>query len=218
MAAAGAGHIGNYEGCSFRIAGTGTFRGNRHAHPAIGRRNRTERVEEIRLEMVAPRRDVGRVVEALRRTHPYEEPAYDVYPLETAGTDYGMGVVGELGRECSLSTFLGTLKKRLGCNRLRWTGNPAARVRKVALCGGSGADLLDEAVRCQADVFVTADIKYHAFHDAAGRIALVDAGHYETEFPVLGAMATRLREVIRTERTPIPVMTTRRSTNPVAYM
>lgn len=218
MAAAGAGQIGNYEHCSFRTEGTGTFRGNLHADPAVGRRNRRERVQEVRLEMVTQRRQLPGVLEALKRAHPYEEPAYDVHLLDNPSRDHGMGVVGELDRPVPLSRFLGSLKRRLGCRHLRWSGNPAAPVRRIAVCGGAGADLLEDAVRSGAEVFVTADLRYHAFHDATGRIALVDAGHHETEFAVIGGIAARLREFLRGERSSLPVMTARTSTNPVRFM
>jgi dinuclear metal center YbgI/SA1388 family protein len=218
MAEAGAGRIGNYSSCSFRTPGTGTFLGNAVTRPAIGRRGRLEHVDEVRLEMVAPKRDLDRVLIALRGAHPYEEPAFDVIPLENTSTAYGMGIIGTLPRPVALRAFLPQLKKKLHCGALRWTGTPSATVRRVALCGGGGADLLDEAVRKKADVFVTADISYHRFHDAGGRIALVDAGHYETEFPVLDAVAVRLRQFVRGARSGIPVAVARTSTNPVAYL
>jgi dinuclear metal center YbgI/SA1388 family protein len=218
MSAAGAGTIANYDSCSFRTPGTGTFRGNRSSRPAVGKRGRMEQVQEVRLEMIAARRDLERVIAALKQAHPYEEPAYDVYPLENVSTAYGMGVLGTLPHSTPLRSFLASVKKRLGCGALRWTGTAGMRVRTVALCGGGGSELLDEAVRRGADVFVTADVSYHRFHDAAGRIALVDAGHFETEYPVLATVAARLRETLRGERTPVPVLMARSSINPVAYM
>jgi dinuclear metal center YbgI/SA1388 family protein len=218
MTAAGAGQIGNYTGCSFRTEGRGTFRGNRSSRPVVGKREQLEEVDEVRLEMMLARRDIDRVVAALRDAHPYEEPAYDVYLLENTDSGYGMGVIGELPQALTLHTFLRRLKQTLRCGALRWTGNPSGRVRKIALCGGSGSELLDEAVRHDADVFVTADVTYHRFHEAAGRIALVDAGHHETEYPVLATVASRLREFLRSEGTQIPVLMARSSTNPVAYL
>jgi len=218
MTEAGAGVIGNYNDCSFRAAGTGTFRGNSASRPAIGKRGRLEQVDEVRLEMIVARRDIAGVVAALKKAHPYEEPPCDVYPLENTSGAYGMGVLGTLPRSMPLRSFLASVKKRLGCGALRWSGTTGAAVRTIALCGGGGAELLEEAVRREADVFVTADVSYHRFHDAEGRIVLVDAGHFETEYPVLATVAARLRETLRSERTPVPVMMARSSTNPVAYM
>jgi dinuclear metal center YbgI/SA1388 family protein len=218
MAEAGAGIIGNYDYCSFSIEGTGRFRGSEVSSPTIGRKGSLEQVQEVRLEMVVPSWNVNRVVEAMRGAHPYEEVAYDVYTTENRSNDYGMGVLGTLPRPVRLETFLRTLKRVLGTHGLRFTGRPGASVQRVAACGGSGADLLPEAVRRGAEVFVTADVKYHSFRDAAGLIVLVDAGHFETEFPVVDAMVKRLTTVIRGRGERIPVRAARRQMTPVQSM
>jgi dinuclear metal center YbgI/SA1388 family protein len=217
MAEAGAGRIGNYDECSFQTSGTGTFRGNDASHPALGNRGKREQVREVRLEMLVPEWSVERVLSAMRREHPYEEVAFDIYPLENRSADYGMGVVGTLRPPVTLARFLRQVKRALGTGALRWTGNPAARVERVAACGGSGGELLEAAIRSKADVFVTADVKYHSFHDASGSIALVDAGHFETEAPVLGAVVHHLKEEFQRRRVRIPVYPAARSTNPVRY-
>ncbi len=197
MAAAGAGTIGNYDQCSFRLEGTGTFRGNAASSPRRGSRGVRERVPEVRLEMVVPSWRVDAVVVALRKAHPYEEVAYDIYPLENPSADHGMGVVGDLRRPVRLGAFLSTVRTALRAEGLRYAGNQRQMVRRIALCGGSGADLIPEAARAGADVFVTADLKYHAFHLATPTMALVDAGHFETELPVVGSIVRRLKEEIR---------------------
>lgn len=216
MAGAGAGVIGEYERCSFRTSGTGTFRGSRRARPAVGRALHLEQVQEVRLEMVVTADAAGAVVAAMRRVHPYEEPAVDVYPLDAGPADFGMGVVGELRRPVALGGFLAGVRRKLGTPHLRYTGDPRRRVRTVAVCGGSGAELLADAVRAGADAFVTADVKYHAFHEAAGHIALVDAGHHETEYPVVGAVVRRLRAAWGT-RNNAPPVTAAPTTNPIRY-
>ncbi len=218
MTEAGGGRIGNYDNCSFRTPGTGTFRGNESSNPAVGSRERLERAPEIRMEMIVPQWNVDGVLRAMTKAHPYEEPAYDIYPLENRFREFGMGVIGSLRQPVSLRTYLGRIKTALGTGTLRWTGNPRSMVRRVAACGGSGGDLLEAAVAGGADLFVSADLKYHRFHDAAGRIALVDAGHYETEIPVVRALVLRLREEFRGRRAPIPVFATARSTNPIHYV
>lgn len=215
MTAAGAGRIGNYTDCSFRSEGAGTFRGNQASRPAVGSRGSLERVSEVRLEMIAPEWAVDGVVHALKRAHPYEEVAYDLYPLENRSADFGMGVIGTLPRPVRLALFLSRVKRVLSSGALRWTGDPRRVVRRVAACGGSGGDLLSSAIDAGADVFVTADLKYHAFHDARGRIALVDAGHYETEQPVVGVLVRRLQKEIRLRGIRIPIFAASRSTNPV---
>jgi len=215
MAKAGAGVIGNYEACSFRIAGEGTFRGNAASNPAVGRREALERVQEMRLEMAVPGPRVSAVVAAMRASHPYEEVAFDVYPVDGPSREYGTGVVGELDRPLKLRSFLGRVRRSLGIPHLRYTGNPDRAVRRVAVCGGSGAELLPAAIAAGADAFVTADVKYHAFHDSAGAIALIDAGHYETEVPVVHSLARRLAARLR--GTGILVSSTRVTTNPVRW-
>jgi dinuclear metal center YbgI/SA1388 family protein len=218
MSGAGAGIIGNYDRCSFRIGGTGTFRGNAGSSPAIGTRGSLEHVDEVRLEMVVERDRLPAVLDALRKTHPYEEVAYDVYPVENAHPRYGMGAIGDLPRPVSLTAFLRRVRNTLGTGALRFTGDPGLRVRRIAVCGGSGSDLLELAVADSADVLVTADIPFHRFQDAVGRIALVDAGHHETEYPVLTTLAARIREECRQRGAQIPVAISAVRTNPVAYV
>jgi dinuclear metal center YbgI/SA1388 family protein len=215
MAEAGGGRVGAYENCSFRTAGRGTFRGTGTSHPVIGRKGVLEDVEEVRLEMAAPRRAVGKVVRAMIGAHPYEEVAYDVYPLDNTSSEYGMGTIGSLGRSVPLRQFLATVRSSLGAPALRWTGDPRSSVQKIALCGGSGSDLLPDAVRSGADVFVTADVRYHTYQEAEGTIALVDAGHYETEIPVVASVVARLRREIQSRGERIPVRAASQSTNPV---
>ena len=217
MARAGAGVIGNYDSCSFRTEGTGTFRGNESSSPRRGRRGALERVREVRLEMLAPSWKVDAVVEAMRRAHPYEEVAYDVYASEHRSGEHGMGVIGDLASPVSLRTFLGTVRRSLGTGALRYTGDVRRTIRRVAVCGGSGSDLTGEALRKGADVFVTADIKYHGFQDAPPAMALVDAGHFETELPVIPALVARLRQDLGSFPGKVPVNASRRSENPVHY-
>jgi dinuclear metal center YbgI/SA1388 family protein len=218
MAEAGAGVIGNYEHCSFRTPGSGTFRGNASSNPAVGQSGTREEVPEIRLEMVVQQWDVDRVVRAMKRTHPYEEVAYDVFASEVPVEAYGMGVIGTLPRAVPPAAFLRTIKRVLGTGMVRCTPFHTNRVQRVAACGGSGADLLGEAVRQGADLFITADVKYHAFHDAVGETILVDAGHWETEFPVVRVIAARLDKELRRRSRRLPVMVASTPTNPVRYV
>lgn len=218
MAEAGAGVIGNYDHCSFRAAGMGTFRGNDASSPAVGQKGKLERAPEVRLEMIAPQWAVDDVVRAIRRSHPYDEVAFDVLPLENTSSDFGMGAVGTLPHAMRLSRFLSHVKRTLGPGAVRWCGSPRTAVHRIALCGGSGGELLESAIRAGAEVFLSADLKYHAFHEAAGRIALIDAGHYETEVPVVGAIVARLRNELRRRGELIPVQAARRVDNFVRYV
>ena len=189
MADAGAGRIGGYEACSFQINGTGTFRPLEGAMPFIGTTGQLERVDEIRLEMVAPDWKIDAVIRAMRSAHPYEEVAYEVYDLSTTSMNVGVGAIGVLPKTESLKKFLTRVERSLHIPALRYAGNTTMSVTRVAVCGGSGSQYVAAAVREGADAFVTSDIRYHSFQDADGRIALIDAGHYETEWPALRRVA-----------------------------
>jgi dinuclear metal center YbgI/SA1388 family protein len=215
---AGAGVIGKYRHCSFRAEGTGTFLGDADAHPAVGHAGVLEHVPEVRLEMVVDRHIVPSVIGALLQSHPYEEPAYDLVPMENSHRTFGMGAIGDLSRPVSLAGFLRRVQTTLGAGALRYTGEPDKQIRRVAVCGGSGSNLISLAIARKADVFVTADVSFHRFQDAAGRIALVDAGHHETEFPVLTVLAGKVREACREHGAPTPVAVSAVRTNPIAYV
>ncbi len=217
MAMAGAGVIGNYDHCSFGTAGRGSFRGNENTSPAIGAKGRLENTTEIRLEMVVNQWDVPKVVTALREAHPYEEVAYDLYPLDNVSSEFGMGIVGTLKRPMRVRAFLEFVKKRLKVGGLRRGGSNNTMIRSVAACGGSGAELADAAVARGADAFITADVKYHDFHHAHGNILLIDAGHYETERPVVDAVVKRLKHEFHAKGITLPVAATHITTNPVSY-
>ncbi|MEE9225283.1 MAG: Nif3-like dinuclear metal center hexameric protein [Bacteroidota bacterium] len=217
MAGAGAGIIGNYECCSFRTAGTGTFRGMEGAKPFYGKLGTYETAKEVRLEMIVPRWALQQTLRAMKESHPYEEVAYDVYPLENENSSYGAGAVGDLPRPMRLRQFLVHVRRSLSANGIRYTGNLERRVHRVAVCGGSGSELLGAALEHDADVFITGDVKYHTFQEAEGNIALVDAGHYETEQVVLAAVADKLTRAIRDRRQRLSVLTTKKGTNPIHY-
>ncbi len=218
MAKAGAGRIGNYDACSFRTEGIGTFLGNERSNPRVGKRGKLEQVEETRLEMIVDEWNVGATVRALIGVHPYEEPSYEIYPTENISNDHGLGSIGQLETAQRPASFLRLVKRRLGAAALKCGGRMTGMIRRVALCGGSGSELLAEAIRQKADAFVTADVKYHSFHDAGKKILFVDAGHYETEFPVVRMLAKRIKEFIRERGSTVPVVVSRRSTNPITYV
>jgi len=215
MAKTGAGTIGDYDSCSFRVDGTGTFKGNAASHPSIGRRGSLERVNEVRLEMVAPTAGISSTVTAIRKTHPYEEVAYDIYPVNTPSANFGIGAIGTLEHEATLQSFLRKSKRVLSAQVLRYTGNKRKNVRTIAVCGGSGSDLLETAIRAKADVFVTADVRYHTFQAALDRIALVDAGHWETEHGILEPIRKRLTNAAQQLHQRVSITLAQTSTNPV---
>lgn len=211
----GAGTIGDYDSCSFRVEGMGTFKGTEASHPYVGRKQSLERIKEVRLEIIAPTASLSLVVGAMKRVHPYEEVSYDVYPLSTPSANYGVGAIGTLDHELTLHSFLRGCKQSLRAQSIRYTGNGQQKVRRIAVCGGSGSDLLEKAIRAKADVFVTADVRYHSFHEAIGRVALVDAGHWETEHCILEPVRRRLKDAARRLNQKVSITLAQTSTNPI---
>lgn len=181
MFAAGAGHIGNYDSCSFNIQGEGTFRGLDDSNPYVGEPGKLHLEKEARIEVVLPEYVQGKVVSALKAAHPYEEVAYDLYPLKNKWETVGLGMVGELEEPLAESDFLDLLKKTFGVAVVRHSPLRGKLVKKVAVMGGSGASYLSSAMSTGADFFVTGDAKYHEFFQPEGRIVLADIGHYESE-------------------------------------
>ncbi|MFW5752253.1 MAG: Nif3-like dinuclear metal center hexameric protein [bacterium] len=178
---AGAGHLGDYDSCSYNIKGTGTFRGLEGTNPFLGEKGKLSLEEETRIETIFPAYLSGKIVNALLESHPYEEVAYDIYPLENVHVNAGMGAIGVLEAPVIDEDFLLHVKDKLKAGVIRHTRLTGKRVQKVAVCGGSGISLLKDAIAAEADLFLTGDIKYHQFFDADNRVILADAGHYETE-------------------------------------
>jgi dinuclear metal center YbgI/SA1388 family protein len=195
MAHEGAGQIGEYSECSFRAPGTGTFRPSAAATPYSGETGELNQEAEERLEILVPTERVGDVVTALKTAHPYEEVAYDIYPLENKGKVLGLGRIGELPAPMPLSQLRLHVQQALGATHVRMTGDPDQGVWRVAVCGGSCSDLIEDANRAGADVLITADIKYHAADDArAMGLSLLDPGHLSSEAPSRAYLAGWLRQ------------------------
>ncbi len=195
------GFIGNYRDCSFRAPGIGTFKPLEGAHPQSGTVGTRESAEEIRIEVLLRKGDLSAAVNALMKAHPYEEPAFDLYPLLNKGGTTGLGRIGMLREETTLAEFAAVVKERLGLAGLRYVGAAGRMVRKVALCGGSGASLLRDAWRQGADLLVTGDVKYHEAREAEMLgLALLDAGHFATEIPMVRGVAALLRKELEKKR------------------
>jgi dinuclear metal center YbgI/SA1388 family protein len=193
MLSAGAGNIGNYENCSFRVTGTGTFTGGKDAKPFVGTPGELEKVDEVRLELIVPSWKVNEVIGKIRTSHPYEEPAYDIYPLENSSSNFGAGAVGEFEEAISQKKFLSHVKETLDLKFLKHSECNKDKIKTVAVCGGAGTNLLQYAIAAKADAFITGDIGYHTYYQTEGKILLVDAGHYETELPILENILTYLQ-------------------------
>jgi dinuclear metal center YbgI/SA1388 family protein len=178
---AGAGHIGNYDSCSYNASGTGTFRGSSDTNPFAGKANELHFEPEVKIESIFPVHIQNKLIEALLVNHPYEEVAYDIIPLDNQFSRVGSGMIGEFTPETDEIDFLQRIKLQMNANYLRHSDLLKKKVRKVAVCGGSGSFLLSEAIVQKADMFITADFKYHQFFDADKKIVIVDIGHYESE-------------------------------------
>lgn len=180
--AAGAGSVGHYDQCSFRTKGTGTFRPGEGTSPFIGKEGVREEVRELRLEVLVPQARLGKVLDRLLKTHPYEEVAYDLIPLANQQPKVGLGRIGRLPEAQPLEAFADRVKEVLGCEFVRVAGSRDISVGKVAVCGGSGAELIHAACRAGADVLITGDVKYHEARTAeALGMTVIDAGHFATE-------------------------------------
>ncbi|RYD04152.1 hypothetical protein N752_16370 [Desulforamulus aquiferis] len=216
---AGAGWIGNYSDCTFQVKGTGTFCPQEGTDPYLGEQGKLEKVEEIRLETIIPTSLKKLVIKEMLEAHPYEEVAYDLYPLENKTNQQGLGRVGELKEAISFADFILGCKASLGLSTVRVGGNMWKNICRVAVCGGSGAEMWQAALAAGADVYVTGDIKYHTAQDmlAAG-LNFIDAGHFATEHLIMTELQTKLAELCRARSINTEVILTKRQSDPFMYL
>lgn len=215
MALAGAGKIGEYDYCSFRISGIGTFKGSQLSKPFIGVPGELEKVEEIRVEMILPEWKLTDVINAMRASHPYEEPAYDIYPLNNELSEYGAGAIGQYENVISQKKFLQMIKDNLQCEVVKYVDGAQDKIKTVAVCGGSGSSIIHDALNARADAFVTSEISYHSFQQYEGKIMLVDAGHFETEVVILESLANILRAKLAEMKENVQVLVSTKNRNPI---
>lgn len=211
--AAGAGNIGNYGDCSFNTDGTGTFTAKEGAHPFVGQQGVQHQEAEVRIETVYLVQNERKVLLALLENHPYEEVAYDIYPLENKLNTVGSGMIGWLEEAMETADFLSFVKSKMRVTLIRHTKSTGKKIKKVAVCGGSGSFLLQHAIAAGADAFITADFKYHEFFDADGKLVIADIGHFESE----QFTSDLLIDIIREKFPELPVRLTEHNTNPVSY-
>jgi dinuclear metal center YbgI/SA1388 family protein len=190
--AAGAGNIGQYTQCSFRLAGTGTFFGTEATNPVVGQKGRREEVAEWRLEVVVPEPYLPAVLRAMRQTHSYEEPAYDVYPLHGGLAD-GEGRVGQLASPTTLAELARRAQRELDAACVQVVGDLSKTVRTVAIACGAGGEFLSDSLRANADVFLTGELRFHeALLARTSGIGLILPGHYATERPGIEELAAKV--------------------------
>lgn len=214
LAEAGAGAIGTYNACSFSIPGEGRFNPQEGSKPFIGSVNELEKVDEIKVEVIYQQHLQGKVLQAMRAAHPYEEIAYDVIKVENADNYIGSGMVGELPEAIDTLSFLNDIKRIFNCGVVRFTKPHLEKVKTIAVCGGAGSFLLRNAIQAQADVFITGDFKYHEFFDAEDRIIIADIGHFESEQYTSEWLIAQLKKNFTT----FAVRYTNVVTNPINYL
>ena len=211
---AGCGCIGDYDSCSYNLEGKGTFRAQEGTHPFCGKINELHEEPEIRIETILPSFKMRSVEKALLAAHPYEEPAYDFFPLQNKWMQVGAGVIGELDEPETETEFLKRIKKTFEVGCVKHTSLNGRLIQTVALCGGAGAFLLPKAVGLHADVFITGEVKYHDYFYYENDILVAEIGHYESEQYTKEIFFSILKDLFPTLETQM----TRVNTNPIKYL
>jgi dinuclear metal center YbgI/SA1388 family protein len=216
MFANGAGNIGNYSECDFELEGRGGYKANENANPVLGEKNIRHTENETRIEVIMPAYLKNKIVSAMIKAHLYEEVAYDVYVLKNTNTYVGSGMVGEFKEPMTVKAFKDHVKQIFGSGAVRHTAFLKDPVKRIAVCGGSGSFLLKDAIAAGADVFITADFKYHEYFDAENQIVIVDVGHFESEQYTSNLLADYVQGHIKNIAT-FAVRLSEVETNPVKY-
>ncbi len=210
----GAGHIANYDECSFTSSGIGTFRAGEGANPYVGEQGKQHQENEVRIETIYPAHSESELIKALCAAHPYEEVAYDLFPITNINYRVGAGIIGELDAEMNEMDFLKNIKKVMKAEGIRYTALRDKKIKRVAVCGGAGSFLLADAIKNEADIFITADFKYHQFFDAENRIIIADIGHYESE----QYTNELFYEILRKKFNTFALLISKINTNPIKYL
>ena len=209
----GAGSIGNYDNCSFNVEGYGTFNGNENSNPVKGKKGETHTEAETKISITFPKHIESKVIKTLFQAHSYEEVAYEITTLENKNQNIGIGMIGELKKPIDESTFLSYLKTKMNTECIRHPSFLNKKIKKVAVLGGSGSFAIQAAKASSADVFITADLKYHDFFTAENNILLADIGHYESEQFTKNLLVAYLTKKI----TNFAIILSNTNTNPVKY-
>ncbi len=209
----GAGHIGDYDECSFVSEGIGSFRGGANAKPFVGEPGERHLEPETKLEVVIPKHLQDKVINAMLEAHPYEEVAFDLHPLENKSLHVGAGLIGTLKQPLNPQDFLAFVKNQLQATVVRFTDTDKKEISRVAVCGGSGSFLINVAKAAGADAYVTGDVKYHEFFDGENELMICDVGHFESEQFTIELLRDFLSEKIPN----FAILFTETDTNPVNY-
>jgi len=211
---AGAGNIGNYENCSFGSEGLGTYQGNEDSNPQIGERGEFVEAREIKVEVTFEKHLENHILKALFSNHVYEEVAYEIYNLQNRHQDIGLGMTGEFEAPMEEKVFLTFVKEKMQAAGIRHSGFTGRPVKKVAVLGGSGSFAIKNAIASGADAFLTADLKYHQFYEAEGKLLLADIGHFESERYTKNYIVDYLTKKIPN----FAIILSEENTNPVKYL
>ncbi len=211
---AGAGNIGNYSNCSFSSEGTGTFKALEKANPSIGEIGKTHHEKETQIQVTYPRHKENHILKTLFKHHSYEEVAYEIITLENKNQHIGMGMIGELPEATDEVKFLKHIKEAFSTGCVRHSALLGKPIQKVAVLGGSGSFAIKNAQRAGADIFITADLKYHQFYEAEGNLILADIGHYESEQYTKNLIVSYLRKKISN----FAIILSDKNTNPIQYI
>jgi dinuclear metal center YbgI/SA1388 family protein len=218
---AGAGTIGNYENCSFTSKGIGTYMGNEHSNPEIGNQFEFVKTEEIKIEVIFEKHKESPILKALFKNHVYEEVAYELYEILNKNQNLGMGRIGELPVPMEEKDFLHMVKEKMEANGIRHSAYLGKPIQKVAVLGGSGSFAIRNAIQAGADVFLTADVKYHQFYEAENQLLIADIGHFESERYTKNYIVDFLRKKIlnfAAVSLPSGIILSEENTNPVKYL
>ncbi len=209
------GHIGNYSHCTFQTDGFGTFKPLEGSEPFIGKPGTIEKTPEIRIETIVPREKLNLVIQEMIKAHPYEEVAYDIFPLNNKIHRHGIGRVGNLKNPLKLSQLCERIKERLGMTHIKFAGDPDKQVQKVGLCGGGGSAMFTNAFQAGCDCYITGDVKYHdAQHALHLGIGIIDAGHFYTEQIICDTFARRLKQIVQERKYDIEILLSKININP----
>lgn len=211
---AGAGQIGNYENCSFSSQGVGTYQGNAGSDPVIGNVGEFVEAKEVKIEVTFEKHLEGKILKALFENHIYEEVAYELYGLKNSHQNIGLGMTGEFEVPMDEMQFLGLVKDKMQAGSIRHTAFTGKKIKKVAVLGGSGAFAIKNAIASGADAYLTADLKYHNFYEAEGKLLLADIGHYESERYTKNYIVDYLTKKIPN----FAIILSEENTNPVKYL
>lgn len=211
---AGAGNVGNYAECSFTSRGTGTFKASDNCNPYVGKIGERHHEEELKIEVIFPGFLETKILSSLMNAHPYEEVAYEVITLDNQFNEIGSGLVGELENPVPADKFLLELKEKMNTNCIRYTALCKPFVQRIAVCGGAGGFLLNNAIAGKADMFVSSDFKYHDFFNAESKIIIADIGHFESEQFTIDLFY----EILSQKFSIFAIHKTKLNTNPINYL